>query len=176
MKKREKDIIYENKNVQSESIIPNHHQKKEKIYSYLDNNNKLNNEKNKGKKYELIKEDNIITPRKDKNFLEVFSDNQEKEIKFKDKNLKNNYQNIILNIEHIKKEQSKPHLTPKTSVSVINKKNRADTSSTINDEQVSSENQEHILCISCYPDRAPGASVLRSAHRRRGHVLPAAPL
>ena len=142
MKKREKDKIYENKNVQSEYIIPKHHQKKEKIYSYLDNNNKLNDEKNKEKKYELIKEDNIITPRKDKNFLEVFSDNQEKEIKFKDKNLKNNYQNIILNIEHIKQEQSKPHLTPKTSVSVINKKNRADTSSTINDEQVSSENQE----------------------------------
>ena len=149
-KKTEKKKFYNNKKVQSEYIYQNHlkkndnnkNDKNDKNYSYLDDV-KFDYEKYKGNKYEYTREENIITPIKNKNFLEAFSDNHEKKVKLKDKKLKNNYQNIVLNIENINNEKkSKPYLTPKKSSKFINKNNQTDTSSTLNNEQVSSENQE----------------------------------
>ena len=111
-KKTEKKKFYNNKKVQSEYIYQNHlkkndnnkNDKNDKNYSYLDDV-KFDYEKYKGNKYEYTREENIITPIKNKNFLEAFSDNHEKKVKLKDKKLKNNYQNIVLNIENINNEK-----------------------------------------------------------------------
>ena len=142
-KKKEKKIFYQDKKVQSEFTKSNCLKKKEKINSYLEDSYSNDEKDNNNNKYEYIREPNIITPIKNKNFLQTFSDNQEKKTKIRNKKLRNNYQNIILNIEQIKQEKSiKPHLTPKKARKFKNKKNQTDTSSTLNDGQISSENQE----------------------------------
>ena len=119
--------------------------KKDKSQDNNQDKIKVNNQgKNKDKKddYEYIDEQNIITPKRSKEFLQAFSDNQEKSIKIKNKKMKNNYENIILNIQNIKQKEKKKNLTPKKSSVFKNKKLKTDTSSSLYDGQQSSENQE----------------------------------
>ena len=87
----------------------------------------------------MKKEENIITPKRNKDSIEAFSDHQEKKIKFKDEKIKNNYENIILNIDTIKNNELKTSLTPNKS-DLKEKNLKTEQSKTVIDN--SSENNE----------------------------------
>ena len=105
------------------------------------NTNKLNFENQKENDYEYFQENNIITPKRNKEILEAFSDGHEKPIKIKDKKMNNNYQNIIINMQNIKQMESTT-LTPRKSLEIKNINIKTDTSSSFYDVKQSSENQE----------------------------------
>ena len=94
--------------------------------------------------YDFNKELYIITPKTSKEIFQVFSDNQEKKAKIKNKEMKNNYENIILDFQGIKQEESKLSLTPRKT-EYIDKKLKTDPSSSLYDGQQSSENPEQNL-------------------------------
>ena len=155
-KKQEKSKNKLNNNIllQRENIIPKNFKNKKNFYcnteNNIDNTNIIRLKKDKTldhnqyqeNDYEYIKEQNIITPKRSKKFIQAFSDNQEKTIKIKNKKMKNNYQNIILNIQKIKQKEEKKYLTPKKSSEFQNKKLKTDTSSSLYDGQQSYENHE----------------------------------
>jgi hypothetical protein len=91
--------------------------------------------------YDFIQEKYIITPKKSQEIFQILSGDQEKRIKIKNQELKNNYENIVINMESIKQEESKFCLTPQKT-EFLEKKLKTDPSSSIYDGQQSSENQE----------------------------------
>ena len=91
--------------------------------------------------YDFIQEKYIITPKKSQEIFQILSGDQEKRIKIKNQELKNNYENIVINMESIKQEESKLSLTPQKT-EFLEKKLKTDPSSSIYDGQQSSENQE----------------------------------
>ena len=91
--------------------------------------------------YDFIQEKYIITPKKSQEIFQILSGEQEKRIKIKNQELKNNYENIVINMESIKQEESKLSLTPQKT-EFLEKKLKTDPSSSIYDGQQSSENQE----------------------------------
>ncbi len=116
---------------------------------YPEQDNKDNNKFIKFKKgkdeedndYDFIQEKYIITPKKSQEIFQILSGDQEKRIKIKNQELKNNYENIVINMESIKQEESKLSLTPQKT-EFLEKKLKTDPSSSIYDGQQSSENQE----------------------------------
>lgn len=116
---------------------------------YPEQDNKDNNKFIKFKKgkdeedndYDFIQEKYIITPKKSQEIFQILSGDQEKRIKIKNQELKNNYENIVINMESIKQEESKLSLTPQKT-EFLEKKLKTEPSSSIYDGQQSSENQE----------------------------------
>ena len=71
--------------------------------------------------------------------MKLFQTTKKKKIKFKDEKIKNNYENIILNIDTIKNNELKTSLTPNKS-DLKEKNLRTEQSKTVIDN--SSENNE----------------------------------
>ena len=110
----------------------------------IDNNKFIKFQKGKDEEdndYDFIQEKYIITPKKSQEIFQILSGDQEKRIKIKNQELKNNYENIVINMESIKQEESKLSLTPQKT-EFLEKKLKTDPSSSIYDGQQSSENQE----------------------------------
>ena len=138
----EKKQNIKSKNISKNEKIKNKKSKKEQYKSkgqLYHSQYKNNNIKKAQDDYGLNKEENIITPKRKKDSIEAFSDHQEKKIKFKDEKIKNNYENIILNIDTIKNNELKTSLTPNKS-DLKEKNLKTEQSKTVIDN--SSENNE----------------------------------
>ena len=159
-KKRKKKVIADksDKMIQSENFSNDYkiNRKNKNYYRYIEKDNIDNNvirlKKDKDNEeeeddYEFINEQNIITPKRSKEIFHVFSDNQEKKIKIKNEKMKNNYENIVLDMQSILQEKSKLSQTPKKTYykeeieKRKNKKLKTEPSSSLYDGQQSSENQ-----------------------------------
>ena len=151
LKKNQFTNTYTNTN-DNNKYVPNNFKKNKynKLNEeYLEQDIKENNKFIKFKKgkdeedndYDFIQEKYIITPKKSQEIFQILSGDQEKRIKIKNQELKNNYENIVINMESIKQEESKLSLTPQKT-EFLEKKLKTDPSSSIYDGQQSSENQE----------------------------------
>ena len=157
-KEREK-IIQQNEVVQNGRFLSDQkiNKNNEKYYRSIEQKNKNNynnnnvvrlkkeeENENDENDYESIKEENIITPKRSKELFLIFSDNKEKKAKIKNPNMKNNYENIKLDIQLIKQEDTKFNLTPKKIGIKEEKQNKilkTDPSSSLYNGQQSSEDQ-----------------------------------
>ena len=151
LKKNQFTNTYTNTNDNDEYVPKNFKKNKYNKLNeeYPEQDNKDNNKFIKFKKgkdeedndYDFIQEKYIITPKKSQEIFQILSGDQEKRIKIKNQELKNNYENIVINMESIKQEESKLSLTPQKT-EFLEKKLKTDPSSSIYDGQQSSENQE----------------------------------
>ena len=130
-----------NNSMSKENYNDNNNGKGFRKYKNKNDDDDEEEEEDEENDYEYIKEQNIITPKKSKELFQAFSDNQEKKIKIKNKKMKNNYENIVLNMESIKQEESKLTLTPK-KYELLDQKFKIDPSSSLTDSQQFSKNNE----------------------------------